>query len=176
MSRVSDERTLVLLRHAKTEQVEGKLDHDRELTDKGVRDAAAAGAWLREQGIVADLVICSTSRRTRQTWEHAAHGGAHTEFVEYRRSVYQGGTSGVLETVREDGGDVRTLVVVGHAPSVPDLASALTDGRGSRDAHLAMGDGFPTCALAVLSYDGEWLDLTPGAAHLERFHVARADE
>ena len=176
MSRVGTERTLVLLRHAKTEQVEGKADHDRELTDKGVRDAVAAGRWLHEQGIVADLVICSTSRRTRQTWEHAASGGAQAEFVEYRRAVYQGGTSGVLQTVREDGGEVRTLVVVGHAPSMPDLASALTDGRGSNVAHVAMGDGFPTGALAVLSYDGEWADLTAGAAHLERFHVARADD
>ncbi len=176
MSRVSDDRTLVLLRHAKTEQVPGKVDHDRELTDRGVQDAVAAGRWLHDQRIVADLVICSTSLRTRQTWEHAAHGGGQTEFVEYRRAVYQGGTSGVLATVREDGGDVRTLVVVGHAPSVPDLASALTDGQGSREAHLAMGDGFPTGALAVLRYDGEWPDLAPGSASLERFHVARADD
>ena len=176
MSRASDERTLVLLRHAKTEQVVGRADHDRELTDKGVRDAVAAGRWLHDHGIVADLVICSTSRRTRQTWEHAAHAGAHTEFVEYRRAVYQGGTSGVLGAVHEDGGDVRTLVVVGHAPTVPDLASALTDGRGSREAHAAMGDGFPTCALAVLRSDGDWSELTPGTATLERFHVARADD
>ena len=48
MSRVSDDRTLVLLRHAKAEQVPGKPDHDRELTDRGARDAAAAGTWLRD--------------------------------------------------------------------------------------------------------------------------------
>ena len=119
MSRVSDDRTLVLLRHAKAEQVPGKPDHDRELTDRGARDAAAAGTWLRDQGIVAELVICSTSRRTRQTWEFAARGGAHTEFVEYRRSVYQSGTSGILETIREDAGEVRTVVLVGHAPTHP---------------------------------------------------------
>jgi phosphohistidine phosphatase len=176
MSRVSDERTLVLLRHAKSEQVEGKADHDRSLTVRGVRDAAAAGRWLHDHGIVADLVICSTSKRTRQTWDHAAHGGAQTEFVEYRRAVYQGGTAGILEAIREDGGTVRTLVVVGHAPTVPDLASALTDGRGSREAHVAMGDGFPTCALAVLRHDRDWSDLMPGTASLERFHVARADD
>jgi phosphohistidine phosphatase len=173
MSRVSDDRTLVLLRHAKTEQVPGKPDHDRELTDRGVRDAAAAGTWLRDQGIAAELVICSTSRRTRQTWEFAARGGAHTEFVEYRRSVYQGGTTGILETIREDAGEVRTLVVVGHAPTIPDLASGLTDGAGSHDAHVAMGEGYPTCGLAVLRYAGGWPDLSDGDCLLERFHVCR---
>lgn len=173
MSPVSDDRTLVLVRHAKSEQVEGKADHDRELTEKGERDAEAAGRWLREQGIVAELVICSTSRRTRQTWDHLAKGGAHTEFVEYRRAVYQGGASGVIGAIREDAGEVRTVFVIGHAPSVPDLASSLTDGQGSRPAHLAMGEGFPTCALAVLRYAGEWPDLTFGTATLERFHVCR---
>jgi phosphohistidine phosphatase len=173
MSRVSDDRTLVLLRHAKTEQSDRKPDHDRQLTDRGGRDAEAAGRWLHEQGIVAELVICSTSKRTRQTWEHVAKGGAHTEFVEYRRAVYQGGVVGILDSIREDAGEVRTLVVVGHAPSVPDLASSLTDGQGSSDAHAAMGEGFPTCGLAVLRYAGQWPDLSAGDATLERFHVCR---
>jgi phosphohistidine phosphatase len=173
MSRVGDERTLVLLRHATAEEVPGKPDHDRQLTDRGRDDATAAGAWLREQGIVAELVICSTARRTRQTWEYATRGGAHAEFVEYRRSVYQGGTSGLLETIREDAGDVRTLLVVGHAPTIPELASALTDGKGSHDAHLAMGEGYPACGLAVLRHDGEWADLSAGDCRLERFHVCR---
>ena len=38
---------------------------------------------------------------------------------------------------------MRTLVLVGHAPSIPDLASGLTDGQGSHDAHVAMGKGYP---------------------------------
>ncbi|MEP6629408.1 MAG: histidine phosphatase family protein [Lapillicoccus sp.] len=173
MTPVHDDRTLVLLRHAKAEQVPGKPDHDRALTERGRLDAEAAGAWLHAQGIVAELVICSTSLRTRQTWEHAAHGGAQAEFVEYRRAVYQGGTHGVLDCLHEDTGDVRTVVVVGHAPSIPDLASALTDGQGSQTAHTAMGEGFPTSGMAVLRYADDWPELGPGDASLERFHVCR---
>lgn len=173
MSRFGDDRTLVLLRHGKAEQVPGKPDHDRALTDRGRRDAEAVGAWLKENGIVADLVICSTAVRTRETWEHAARGGAHTEFVEYRRAVYQDGTRGVLETIREDAGEVRSLVVVGHAPSIPELASTLSDGQGSQDAHSQLGQGFPTAGCAVLRYAGDWPDLDVGAASLDRFHVCR---
>jgi phosphohistidine phosphatase len=173
MSPVADDRTLVLLRHAKAEQVPGKPDHDRELTPQGRLDAEAAGTWLHEQGLVTELVLCSTSVRTRQTWERAAHGGAQAEFVEYCRAVYQGGTRGVLQSIREEGGDVRTLLVVGHAPSLPELASILSDGQGSRAAHTAMGEGFPTSALAVLRYAGSWPELAPGDASLERFHVSR---
>lgn len=176
MSRATDDRTLVLVRHAKTEQIpvgSQLSDHDRALTNRGRLDAQAVGRWLRDNGIVADLVICSTALRTRQTWDHAVRGGAQAEFVEYRSAVYQGGTPGVLETAREEGGEVRILVVVGHSPAVPDLAGGLSDGRGSAEAHVAMGNGFPTAGLAVLRYDGEWPELGMGTASLDRFHVCR---
>ncbi len=173
MTRATEDRTLVLLRHAKAEKAPGRPDHDRTLTPRGRRDAEAAGAWLREHGIVAELVICSTAVRTRQTWDHAAKGGAHTEFLEYRKAVYQGDAWAVLNSVREDAGEVGTVLVVGHAPSVPALATVLSDGQGSDQAHQALAEGYPTCGLAVLRFTGQWRDLEQGDAALERFHVAR---
>jgi phosphohistidine phosphatase len=173
MTRATEDKTLVLMRHAKAEQTPGKPDHDRSLTDKGRQDAMAAGRWLHEHGIVAELVICSTAIRTRETWDHAAKGGAHTEFVEYRRAVYQGNAESVLDSVHEDAGEVDTVIVVGHAPAIPALASMLCDGEGSQEAHQALAEGYPTCGLAVLRFNGEWQDLDHGDAALERFHVAR---
>ena len=132
MSSASREKTLILMRHAKAEEGPGKVDHDRELAARGRRDAKAAGKWLHAEGLVPDLVICSTAQRTRQTWEEACRGGAHTEFVEFRRSVYLGGSEQTLETVREDAGDTSTVLVVGHNPTMAQLTSLLTDGEGAR--------------------------------------------
>jgi len=176
MSTAAREKTLVLMRHSKAEQVLGKPDHDRELTARGRRDAKAAGAWLRTEGLVPDLVICSTAVRTRQTWDEACRGGAHTEFVEFRRSVYLGGSEQTLETVREDAGDMATVLVVGHNPTMAQLTSLLTDGEGSREAHEALGEGFVTSGLAVLRYAGEWADLELGSCALARFHVSRGHD
>ena len=47
------------------------------------------------------------------------------------------------------------------------------DGEGSTEGHRALGEGFPTCGLALLHYAGRWADLDYGDARLERFHVAR---
>lgn len=173
MTGPSEHRTLVLVRHAKAEQVLGKPDHDRSLTDRGRSDALAAGRWLHEQGVSPDLVICSTSVRTRETWAGISQGGCHTAYVEYRRAVYQDGTEGVLQSVREDGGEVDSLVVVGHSPGIPDAAALLSDGEGSSQAHRALAEGFPTSGIAVLEVEGEWADLEPGTARLVRVHVAR---
>jgi len=173
MSSAAREKTLVLMRHAKAEDGAGKPDHDRELIARGRRDAAAAGAWLKEQGLVPDLVICSTAVRTRQTWDAARQGGAHTEFVEYRRSVYTGGVEETLETIREDSGETASVLVIGHNPTIAQLTSMLSDGDGSRAAHEALAAGFATSGVAVLRYAGDWADLEWGACELERFHVSR---
>ena len=173
MTSAAHDKRLVLVRHSKAEQNLSLDDHDSKLTDRGRRDAQAVGTWLKVESIVCDLVICSTSVRTRQTWDEAVHGGAHTEFVEYRRGVYLGGAAGVLDSIRDDAGDLETVLVVGHAPAMPAIASMLCDGEGSAEAHRAMAEGFPTSGIALLRYAGEWDILGPGTAQLDRFHVAR---
>lgn len=173
MGAAAHQKTLILMRHAKAEEGLGKPDHDRELASRGHRDAKAAGAWLHTEGLVPDLVICSTATRTRQTWDGAVEGGAQTEFIEYRKAVYQGGMRSTLETIREDGDDMQTVLVVGHNPTMAELASLLCDGDGSTQAHDAMGAGFVTSGVAVLDYVGEWNDLDVGTCSLTRFHVCR---
>ena len=174
MSSAAREKTLILMRHSKSEEGVGKVDHDRELTARGHRDAQQAGAWLHEEGLLPDLVICSTAVRTRQTWDAAVEGGAQTEFLEYRKSVYQGGPTALVEAVREDAGDMSTVLVIGHNPTMAEVASRLTDGQGSTLAHEALAKGFATSGLAVLRYAGEWTDLDFGTCSLQRFHVSRA--
>lgn len=166
-------RRLLLVRHSKAEHVSGIEDHERHLTARGWRDAVALGGWLASSALVCDLVLCSTSVRTRETWEGAVRGGARGKRVEYRKSIYHGGTAATLDTLREDARHAGTVLVVGHAPTLPVLTRLLSDGSGDPHAEQSAADGFPTSAVAVLRYDGEWEDLRSGTATLERFHVAR---
>lgn len=64
-----DSRRLVVLRHAKSAWPDDGADHERPLAPRGRRSAPAAGRRLREADCVPDLVVCSTARRTRQTWD-----------------------------------------------------------------------------------------------------------
>lgn len=176
MGAAAHEKTLILMRHAKAEEGLGKPDHDRELAARGRRDAVAAGRWLHAEGLVPDLVICSTAVRTRQTWDAVVDGGGQSEFIEYRKSVYEGGVRHTLETIREDGDEAQTVMVVGHNPTMAELASLLCDGDGSTRAHDAMATGFVTSGIAVLSYQGEWCDLDFGGCTLTRFHVCRGQK
>ena len=60
---------LVLLRHAKAERGLDVPDAQRPLTVHGRRQSAEVGTALAAAGLVPDLVLCSSSVRTRQTWE-----------------------------------------------------------------------------------------------------------
>jgi phosphohistidine phosphatase len=66
-------RTLILIRHAKSDWEHPALDdHDRPLNARGQRSAPRIGAWLAAQGLAPDAVLCSTARRTRETWQGIA--------------------------------------------------------------------------------------------------------
>ena len=93
------DRTLVLLRHAKAVPHESMPDFERPLTDRGRADAAAAGRWLVAQGIEADLVLCSPSQRTRETWKYAAEAGAVTADAWYDRRIYNGTAEELLDVI-----------------------------------------------------------------------------
>ncbi len=173
MTTASEDRILVLLRHAKAERGGYERDHERELTGRGKRDASAAGRWLVEHAIGLDEVICSTSTRTQQTAEELWSAGCPEAEVHYDHRVYNASVSTLLEVLREADPEVCVLMLLGHAPGIPALASLLADGEGSLQAHQAMSEGFPTCGVAVLRYSGHWGDLGESRAVLDRFHVAR---
>ena len=48
----------------------GDPDHVRELSDRGVREAKAAGEFLRSIDEVPDVILHSTLRRSRETAEY----------------------------------------------------------------------------------------------------------
>ncbi len=176
MTRSTSERTLILLRHAKAEQVQGKVDHDRELAPRGRRDARAVGQWLSDpsHAVALDLVLCSTSERTRQTLDGVCAGGAFVKDRRFDERIYDASAAGLLDVLREVPDSVSNVLLIGHGPGIPVLATALSqDGAGSADAIDRMSQGFPTSGLAVLGFEGRWAALAPETAQLRDFVVPR---
>lgn len=166
-------RRLIVLRHAKSAWPPDVPDHDRPLGPRGQRDAPAVGRWLREGGHRPDLVICSTARRTRETWELAAGElGGQPPPVRLDERVYAATARALLDVVREAPDDAGALLIVAHNPGVQDLVLRLT-GEARADALRRAADKFPTSAVAVLSWPGPWSSLVPERARLEDFAVPR---
>jgi phosphohistidine phosphatase len=167
-------RRLILLRHAKSAWPDGVPDHKRPLAPRGRRDAPAAGRWLRESGCVPDRVLCSTAARTRETWQLAEEAlGAQPQTV-FEDRVYDASIMDVLDLARQAPADVRTLLIVGHDPAMRGLTLELAGGaRDDAEAALLarVRVKYPTAAIAVLSFSGEWPELGSGGAQLAEFVV-----
>lgn len=162
-------RTLVLMRHAKSDYPDGVADHERPLADRGVREAGLAGDWLRDNVTVIDAVLCSSAVRTRQT---LARTGIQAP-VRYADELYGTGPGTMLGEINGISEDVGALLVVGHEPTVSQVALGLA-GPGSDPAIAEQIQvKFPTSGIAVLRVSGHWSDLELGGARLKAFHVPR---
>ncbi|GAA1117703.1 histidine phosphatase family protein [Kribbella jejuensis] len=169
------DRTLVLLRHAKAVPPESRpelADLDRPLADRGRADASAAGRHLVAEGIEPDLVLCSPSKRTRETWKYVADAGVTAKDVWYDKRVYNADTDALLDVIREVPAEARTVVVVGHAPGIPWLADELAlDGTSPERVQLTQK--YPTGGLAILHLTTHWADLAANDADLVQYVVPR---
>jgi phosphohistidine phosphatase len=164
------ERTLVVIRHAKAEQVAAN-DYDRELSDSGRADAAALGAWLAGVGVTPDHALVSAAPRAVQTWNAIADGAGWSLEPDLDEGLYTAGPDTALDLVRAVPESCDTLIVVGHNPTMASLAQLIDDGEGDDEAGNEMAVGFPTSTAAVFAYDGAWTNLE--FARLTAFHVGR---
>ncbi len=154
-------RELILLRHAHAEPASaGQADLDRPLSSVGLAEAEAAGRWLKENNLRPDCVLCSPSRRTRETLE-AVMG--ITGYVEQKLedTIYEA-TPGTLISLVADRNDVERLLVVGHNPGLEQLVPLLTDGSSSEYR------GMPPAGIAILSLESD-VAIEPGVAKLTSF-------
>jgi phosphohistidine phosphatase len=171
--RAASARTLGLVRHAKAE-ASAPSDHERRLAERGRQDAAEAGRWLAGIGVAPDHALVSDAARAVETWEELALGAGWDPDAETSAGLYAAGPESALDLLRDCPPEARTLVVVGHNPTMATLAELLDDGEGDEDAitELVTG-GFPTAAVAVLDVEGDWSDLAESGATVRAFHVGR---
>ena len=124
---------LIIMRHAKAEPFGDKGDSERELTDKGLKQAKAVGKGIASLGLVPDQISCSSATRTRQTLDRMLKTFGDKPIVDYRISLYDGGVQAVFDELAHVKAKNRVFMIVGHEPTVSIsaqwLASADSDGE-----------------------------------------------
>ncbi|WP_313820805.1 histidine phosphatase family protein [Citricoccus sp.] len=170
----SGDKTLILLRHAKSDWPDGVNDHDRPLGGRGHREAPAAGQWLVNQGVYPDMILCSDAVRTRQTctWVCGELGEkAPTPYLDSR--LYEADATRALAVINETEERVRSLMVIGHMPWVQDLGMRIASVDSDEEAVVSMAERYPTLGLQVFTVPGEWASLDGRDARMTHFVVPR---
>ena len=144
-------RTLILVRHAKSDWSAPVDDQHRPLARRGRRQAPATGRWLAQHLPAPDLVLVSVAVRAQQTWELLA--SELPELSELPRdapvrsedAVYTFSGETLSRVVADLPTHLDSVLLVGHNPALEDLLEHLT----ARRLRL------PTSALAVVDLS-EW--------------------
>jgi phosphohistidine phosphatase len=163
-------RRLILFRHAKTEPSEpGLEDRARVLVERGRRDAARIGAYVKSHALVPDRVVISPAARTRETWKitaaafRPAPGAASTD------QLYDAPPHAIFAVIKDAPAAAHTLMVVGHNPGLHEVALMLI-ASGDIDARERLREKLPTAGLVIIDFAfDDWSKLHPQSGRLERF-------
>ncbi len=140
-------RRLIIMRHAKSSWDDPSLgDHDRPLNPRGLRDAPIMADTIERIGWTPNLILVSSSMRTKQTLDLMSHVLSDAD-TEIREGIYHAGLNDLLHEL-QDIPDVGTTMILGHNPGSELLIKHL-----SGEWH-----SMPTAAAALLSEsNGTWI-------------------
>ena len=167
MPRAKPLRSLYLFRHAKASQggKEGPRDHERPLTEEGLAAARAVGAALKAGGHDLGYVLCSTSRRTVETYEQVAYSYPGLAAV-LDRAVYEADAPQLLQMVRGFDDRHAHATVFGHNPVHHDLAVNLAM-HGAPKLLARLARDFAPATVARIDFDVDrWEHVAPDVGTL----------
>jgi len=154
--------TLILVRHAKTEQLAfGSTisDFERELKPRGYEDTKLIAQTFIEKGIKPNVLITSKAVRAEQTASLLTQE-LGVDHIVGEQFIYDGyTTSEFIEYLGQYPKEKRIIMVVGHNPEIAMMATNLSN---SDYLH------FPTAGSAAISFNKEnWKDINAREGKLE---------
>ncbi len=165
---------LLLLRHAKSSWDDPSLpDHARPLNARGRRAAALMAAELARRGLVPDVVLVSSARRTLQTLE-ALQPIEPTPITTVMDELYLAPWPTILGVLHRVPDTARSVLLLGHNPGLHELALNLVPAAQASTPMLErLQEAYPTAALCEFSVASPWRLLRAGGAALRHFVAPR---
>jgi phosphohistidine phosphatase len=153
-SRSSNDKRLLLLRHAKAVPADGTFaDIARPLASRGERDSQRMGQRMLRRHERPDLILASPSVRTRQTAEIVATAFGYPQSkIAFDDRLYLADPDEIASVIAAQDSATVCLLIVGHNPGLSELAHKLSP-------DLAVDD-LPTAAVVALDAGiRDWADL-----------------
>lgn len=159
-------KQVVILRHGKAEQNTMAIDdYDRELTERGVRNAMGMGEFILQKMGVPELILTSSAKRAYQTAVLASKAiGYPMEQIESDQNLYFAPGRWILNVISKLPDEVNSCLYVGHNPGITDLIN---------DLGVNM-DNLPTASAICFEFQvTSWKEITPERANFKWVKLAR---
>ena len=159
-------KKLYLVRHAKSSWKNPSLsDQQRPLNDRGKKNAPDMGKRLADAGVSIDRIISSPANRARSTAGYIATAiGYPEDDIIVNDDLYFHGLNSMLDIIHGTGDGVQTLMLVGHNPDMTSMLNSLCGYQV---------DNMPTCAIACISFQGEWSEVDYDRGELQNYNIPK---
>lgn len=155
---------LYLMRHGQAESLGASHDFERNLTDIGKQQASRSGEFLHDYQV--DKIIISYVKRTMQTASIVKQSvnAKEEEIVEY---LYKAEEGSVIKMLSEQDDKNQHILVIGHNPTIYNLALELADNDSDRYDDL-ISSSMQTGQVVVLDFPRlkSWQELNSNDAEL----------
>ena len=151
-------KTLVLVRHAKSDWPPFTPDFDRPLAERGINDAHKMAEFLLNSGVKIDQFITSPAMRAKTTCSIFA-AKYQKEYSE-DADLYHANNKEFFTAISKADENANSLAIFSHNEGISEFASTLH------------GDyiGFKTCAVAIFELNSEnWIDFKNNKIELKDF-------
>jgi phosphohistidine phosphatase len=149
-------KKVIILRHSKSSWASAaETDFDRPLNDRGKRDAPMMGKRLLDTKVKPDIILLSTSRRTRQTAELLLPAADlnDVKLVEVE-NLYLASVGSITKILMSLSDQFHTAMVIAHNPGITDFVCEMSNARL---------DNMPTSGFAIIEFEAEtWNKLNRG--------------
>jgi phosphohistidine phosphatase len=160
-------RTILLMRHGKSDWDEDVSDFDRPLTARGKNDSPLMGKFLLKCKKTPFLIISSSAKRARETAELLAKPCRYKKKIEYSDSLYENSPGEIIKAIQKIDDKIDAVMIVGHNPSIEEATKKLCF-REMKS--IESGIKFPTSAIVCLEVEIEsWSELYPGNCNMAWF-------
>ena len=119
------EKRLSILRHGEALGRGSGLDHDRKLSSQGKEQITQLGKKLERNNFSPDLILCSSAERTKQTLKYLIPDRKEKQLVRFEEVIYEATLDDLMELLLEVDSKVHHVLLVGHNPSLSQLAAYL---------------------------------------------------
>ena len=165
-------KTLCLVRHAKSDYPPGVADFYRPLAKRGLKEAPAIGRWLANNFSQAGKALVSAATRTQQTWQVLNQNFDHIGPMQLGPAIYEASVDRLMHIISAEDDSVSDLLLVGHSPGLENLALLLSQGRPDEALRAKVATKFPTSSILLLRSVSRWAEIGAGSFDLSDFHIA----
>ncbi|ADY52660.1 putative phosphohistidine phosphatase, SixA [Pseudopedobacter saltans DSM 12145] len=157
-------KQLLIIRHASAAWPEDvKSDFERPLKKKGIKEAEDLGVFLKHNHIVPDLIACSPSKRTKQTFNLVNQElKIPVSSIVFEETIYEASYKTLFKIVNNLNNSHHLVALVGHNNGISDLLNYLSNGD---EINL------PPAGIALLEFPfHDWKMVSNGLAEIKLLH------